>query len=205
MAKPGGRLYRPFGHVAGVRKDAIEFEHKKGGEYMDNSYIYRDDAELIKNVLLEAKKDPMVLKNLKSDANQGSVNAQRLLGAYYNDEEWRDKAIYWFRKAARQNDIEAQFWVGHLLGQESVLYEDDEKAKESIHWLCCAEYNGYPLASKLLETSNPERARYISYRRAQVRTNGIQYQPLPSEVFKGLFTAIGCLIPIIIIILFLIF
>jgi TPR repeat protein len=82
-------------------------------------------------------------------AGKGDAEAQNNLGWMYNDGKGvaKDKveADKWFRKAAEQGHIDAQFWLGHMYS--SILFSNGE---EAVKWYRKAAEQGEILAQYYL-------------------------------------------------------
>ena len=79
---------------------------------------------------------PVDLKNLKSLAEQGDIEAQFNLGAMYYAGQGVSKdikqAAYWFTKSAEQGNADAQMILGRMYGNGQGVPAD---SKQAIYWL----------------------------------------------------------------------
>ena len=101
----------------------------------------------------ESNQSEQMVEVLIEQANQGSVEAQFLLGWFYftgNDvRQDYAKAKEWFEKAAAQGDAEAQFNLGVMYGNGEGVRQDYVKARE---WYEKAAAQGHASAQLNLGT-----------------------------------------------------
>lgn len=93
----------------------VEKDYKKAAYWLINGDIWLstfdiDKLKIIINNLTIARNN---LKLFEAGGNQGLIEAQLSLASYYSriDEQPKD-AFYWYKKAAEQGNIDAQFEVG---------------------------------------------------------------------------------------------
>lgn len=117
------------------RGDA-EAQYQLGNYYFKNSYDKTYAAQLY-----------------RSAAKQGYAPAQLELGKCYAHRTWgtgfdRDEAFAWCRKAAEQNLVEAQIYLGNLLTGcvYRNLFKGTENPKEALKWFTKAAEQGSKIA-----------------------------------------------------------
>lgn len=80
-------------------------------------------------------------------ADNGDVYSQYVLGVTYSEgtdiRKDYEKAVHYYKKAALQNDTEAQYNLGLL------CFELNHPS--CFHWICCAHLNGHNKSTKFLE------------------------------------------------------
>jgi TPR repeat protein len=100
---------------------------------------------LLVPLLLHAEEE---LAALRSQAEQGDAWAQLNLGAAYDNglgvERDVEQAIHWYRKAAEQGLVEAQFNLAHI------LVDEDISATAAAQWMAKAAAQGMVDAQYLM-------------------------------------------------------
>ncbi|MBJ38952.1 MAG: hypothetical protein CMD83_10890 [Gammaproteobacteria bacterium] len=90
-------------------------------------------------------------KKLRLAADQGSADAQTVLGHAYADGEGvpqdDEEAVKWYRLAADQGHAEAQYQLGIAYRDGMIVPQDDE---EAVKWWRLAADSGNARAQRLL-------------------------------------------------------
>jgi uncharacterized protein len=87
---------------------------------------------------------------LRRSAEQGYAPAEYLYGGIFRDGRWKDpkQLVYWWTKAAKQGDVNAQLWLGAFYEQGQYGIERDYF--KAFKWLAMAAKQGQPDAQVAL-------------------------------------------------------
>lgn len=129
----------------------VEKDYKKAAYWLINGDIWLstfdiDKLKIIINNLTIARNN---LKLFEAGGNQGLIEAQLSLASYYSriDEQPKD-AFYWYKKAAEQGNIDAQFEVGSCYALGIGTAKNLEEGKK---WYRKAADKGHKEAQRELE------------------------------------------------------
>lgn len=132
----------------------VEKDYKKAAYWLINGDIWLstfdiDKLKIIINNLTIARNN---LKLFEAGGNQGLIEAQLSLASYYSriDEQPKD-AFYWYKKAAEQGHMDAQYEVGRCFILGVGTAKDIEEGKK---WLNKAADQGHKEAQRELKEMN---------------------------------------------------
>ncbi|MEN8220674.1 MAG: hypothetical protein ABFS56_30845, partial [Pseudomonadota bacterium] len=111
------------------------------GVQQDNEESIRSLCQIAVNTIIDNEEydelelteedDEKAISLLRNQAEQGLFVAQTVLAYLYKTgnaiPQEKQKALYWFKKAAQQQDIVAQYWLGEIYFEELQQFE---KAQE---------------------------------------------------------------------------
>ena len=129
-----GKYVRDYRYSREMR--VIETQRQKDKSDMEQEFKQKAKEVLFQFYTAEKPTNPIPLKTLINEANQGDVNAQIALFCSYflgwHGEEDRREAVKWLRKAAIQNDGTAMLILSLCYFSGTGVEENSE---EAIEWL----------------------------------------------------------------------